>query len=167
MVDLAIEAEVPEAPAKAKPSQSDLKEDIVMVLAATNHPWDIDEAFRRRFEKRILIDLPDRDARKCLLALSLKRVKLAEDIKLDVIADQLEDYSGADITALCRDAALMSMRKAIKGKTPAEIKELNKEDIEKPVTMDDFSTAIRRCTTSIEKQEVERHKKWIKQYGSY
>ena len=109
----------------------------------------------------------DRDARKCLLALSLKRVKLAEDIKLDVIADQLEDYSGADITALCRDAALMSMRKAIKGKTPAEIKELNKEDIEKPVTMDDFSTAIQRCTTSIEKQEVERHKKWIKQYGSY
>ena len=109
----------------------------------------------------------DRDARKCLLALSLKRVKLAADIKLDVIADQLEDYSGADITALCRDAALMSMRKAIKGKTPAEIKELNKEDIEKPVTMDDFSTAIQRCTTSIEKQEVERHKKWIKQYGSY
>ena len=109
----------------------------------------------------------DRDARKCLLALSLRRVKLAEDIKLDVIADQLEDYSGADITALCRDAALMSMRKAIKGKTPAEIKELNKEDIEKPVTMDDFSTAIQRCTTSIEKQEVERHKKWIKQYGSY
>ena len=82
-----------------------------------------------------------------------------DDVDLDNIADQLENYSGADITAFCRDAALMSMRK--------EIKELSKDDIEKPVTMEDFITAIQRCTTSIQKEDVVRHEKWINQYGSY
>ena len=90
-----------------------------------------------------------------------------DDVDLDSIADQLENYSGADITSFCRDAALMSMRKVIRGKTPSEIKELSKDDIEKPVTMEDFTTAILRCTTSIQKEDVVRHEKWIKQYGSY
>ena len=109
----------------------------------------------------------DREARKNLLSLNLRRVKLDHDVDLDAIADMLDNYSGADITAFCRDAALMSMRKVIKGKTPAEIKELSKEDIEKPVTMEDFTAAIHRCTTSVQKEDLERHEKWIKQYGSY
>lgn len=99
--------------------------------------------------------------------MNLKRVKLAKDADLDVVVDMLDNYSGADITAFCRDAALMSMRKAIKGKTPAEIKELSKEDIEKPVTMEDFTTAIKRCTTSVQLEDVKRHEQWMKQYGSY
>jgi katanin p60 ATPase-containing subunit A1 len=45
---------------------------IVMVLAATNFPWDIDEALRRRLEKRIYIPLPDLDSRKQLLEINLK-----------------------------------------------------------------------------------------------
>ena len=47
--------------------------------------------------------------------------------------------SGADIMSFCRDAALMSMRKVIKDKSPEEIKLLSKNDLEKPVTMDDFN----------------------------
>ena len=109
----------------------------------------------------------DREARKNLLVLNLKRVKLAKDVDLDAVVDMLDNYSGADITAFCRDAALMSMRQAIKGKTPAEIKALNKEDIEKPVTMEDFTTAIKRCTMSVQLEDVKHHEQWIKQYGSY
>ena len=93
-------------------------------------------------------------------------VKLAEDVDLEVAVDMLDNYSGADITAVCRDAALMSMRKAIKGKTPAEIKALHKSDIEKPVTMEDFTTAIERCAMSVQLRDVKRHEQWIKQYGS-
>merc|ERR1712168_1761797 len=71
---------------------------MVMVLAATNYPWDIDEALRRRLEKRIYIPLPCSPSRAALLKINLKEVKLAEDVDLEAVAKKLEFYSGADIT---------------------------------------------------------------------
>jgi katanin p60 ATPase-containing subunit A1 len=59
---------------------------MVMVLAATNYPWDIDEALRRRLEKRIYIPLPDAESRACLLKINLKEVRLDENVNLDEIA---------------------------------------------------------------------------------
>ena len=75
---------------------------MVMVLAATNYPWDIDEALRRRLEKRIYIPLPCPMARASLLKINLKDVQIAEDLDLDEIAKNLHNYSGADITNVCR-----------------------------------------------------------------
>ncbi len=59
---------------------------LVMVLAATNFPWDIDEALRRRLEKRIYIPLPNEDGREALLKINLREVKLSEDVDLKFIA---------------------------------------------------------------------------------
>lgn len=75
---------------------------MVMVLGATNHPWDLDDAMRRRLEKRIYIPLPDLDTRKQLLEINLKEVPLDTDVDLDTIAGKLEGYSGSDITSVCR-----------------------------------------------------------------
>lgn len=75
---------------------------MVMVLGATNHPWDLDDAMRRRLEKRIYIPLPDIDTRRQLLDINLKEVKKADDVNLDFIAEKLEGYSGSDITSVCR-----------------------------------------------------------------
>ena len=69
---------------------------VVMVLAATNHPWDIDDAFRRRFEKRVLIGLPSLIARKNLLDLNLKNVSLDDSVDLEEIAKSLDAYSGKE-----------------------------------------------------------------------
>merc|ERR1711978_240917 len=124
-------------------------EKVVMVLAATNHLWDIDDAFRRRFEKRVYIKLPNAEGRKSLLDLNLKDIELDDEVDLNEISDRLDQYSGADITSLCRDAAMMSMRRMIKGKTPDEIKEMKREDLEKPVTLTDFEEAIERCQRSV------------------
>jgi katanin p60 ATPase-containing subunit A1 len=106
--------------------EDDQPEPIVMVLAATNFPWEIDEALRRRLEKRIYIPLPDLEARKELIQLNLSTIKISDDVKLDDLSEKTEGYSGADITNICRDAAMMSMRKRIKGLTPDQIKNIPK-----------------------------------------
>lgn len=77
-------------------------EKIIMVLAATNHPWDIDEAFRRRFEKRVFIGLPDDETRLGLLKLCLKGVNIDTDLDLNVVAEKLKGFSGSDITNVSR-----------------------------------------------------------------
>lgn len=74
----------------------------VLVLGATNFPWDMDDALRRRLEKRIYIPLPDQPARLSLLQNALKDVELDDDVNLEEIANRLEGYSGSDITGICR-----------------------------------------------------------------
>lgn len=75
---------------------------VVMVLAATNFPWDIDEALRRRLEKRIYIPLPSDEGREALLKINLREVKVDDSVDLGDIAGKLDGYSGADITNVCR-----------------------------------------------------------------
>ena len=151
----------------ASTADGDGGEKVVMVLAATNYPWLIDEAFRRRFEKRIYIPLPDREARKSLLKINLKSLTLDGETDLDSVADELKSYSGADITNLCRDAAMMSMRKAIKDKPLEELKQLKREDVDKPVTREDFETALLRNKKTTSDVECTKYEKWMQQYGSF
>ncbi|TNN20852.1 Katanin p60 ATPase-containing subunit A-like 1 isoform 2 [Schistosoma japonicum] len=138
----------------------------VMVLAATNFPWDIDEALRRRLEKRVYIPLPNVTARKILLQINLKEVPLAEDVDLDNIAEQLDGYSGADITNVCRDASMMSMRRAIEGLSVEQIKGLNTATLNQPTLMSDFEEAIGRVCRSVSASDVERYEKWMTEFGA-
>jgi katanin p60 ATPase-containing subunit A1 len=71
---------------------------IVMVLAATNFPWHIDEALRRRLEKRIYIPLPDLESRRELLRIHLQSIKTDADVDIDELAALIDGYSGSDIT---------------------------------------------------------------------
>ncbi|XP_049303824.1 katanin p60 ATPase-containing subunit A-like 1 isoform X2 [Bactrocera dorsalis] len=139
---------------------------IIMVLAATNHPWDIDEAFRRRFEKRIYIALPNEETRSALLKLCLKDVRLSPNLDTNLIGDQLTGYSGSDISNVCRDAAMMAMRRLIAGRSPSEIKEIRREDIDQPITIQDFKDAMERTKQSVSLDDVARFEKWMEVYGS-
>lgn len=139
---------------------------VVMVLAATNFPWDIDEALRRRLEKRIYIPLPTEEGREALLKINLREVKLAEDVGLKAIARRLGGYSGADITNVCRDASMMSMRRKIAGLKPSEIRNLNQEELDLPVTKTDFMEAIAKCNKSVSKEDLDKYEKWMDEFGS-
>uniref|UniRef100_A0A3Q3AQX3 Katanin p60 ATPase-containing subunit A1 n=1 Tax=Kryptolebias marmoratus TaxID=37003 RepID=A0A3Q3AQX3_KRYMA len=147
-------------------SENDDPSKMVMVLAATNFPWDIDEALRRRLEKRIYIPLPSIKGRVELLRINLKELELANDVDLDKIAEQMEGYSGADITNVCRDASLMAMRRRIEGLTPEEIRNLSRDEMHMPTTMEDFESTLRKVSKSVSAADLEKYEKWIEEFGS-
>jgi len=91
----------------------DLKD--VILLAATNRPDMLDPALLRsgRFGKHIEISIPDFETRKGIFKIHLKNKPLAEDVNYDKLAEALEDYTGADIQALCEEATLLTIRKNI------------------------------------------------------
>ncbi|KAK0083598.1 hypothetical protein PV325_008535 [Microctonus aethiopoides] len=147
-------------------SNSDDPSKVVMVLAATNFPWDIDEALRRRLEKRIYIPLPNDEGREALLKINLRDVKVDSSVNLSDIAKKLAGYSGADITNVCRDASMMSMRKKIAGLKPDQIRQLPKEELDLPVSASDFYEAIERCNKSVSQEDLEKYDKWMNEFGS-
>ncbi|CAI5942627.1 unnamed protein product [Closterium sp. NIES-64] len=140
---------------------------IVMVLAATNFPWDLDEALRRRLEKRIYIPLPPHDSRAALMNINLRSLELASDVDVDELAKRTDGYSGDDITNICRDASMNGMRRKIAGKTPEEIRSMTREDMNEPVTMADFEVALRKIQPSVASGDIERHERWHAEFGSY
>ena len=81
--------------------------DGILVLGATNVPWELDAAIRRRFEKRIYIPLPDKDARSYMLGLHIGDTPntLAEE-DFERIGGGTEGMSGSDISVLVRDALM-------------------------------------------------------------
>ncbi|CAL9691741.1 unnamed protein product [Knipowitschia caucasica] len=139
---------------------------MVMVLAATNFPWDIDEALRRRLEKRIYIPLPSAKGRVELLKINLKELELSGDVDMEKIATKMEGYSGADITNVCRDASLMSMRRRIEGLSPEQIRNISRDEMQMPTTMEDFETALRKVSKSVSAADLDKYETWIQEFGS-
>uniref|UniRef100_A0A672HG33 Katanin p60 ATPase-containing subunit A-like 1 n=1 Tax=Salarias fasciatus TaxID=181472 RepID=A0A672HG33_SALFA len=147
-------------------SENDDPSKMVMVLAATNFPWDIDEALRRRLEKRIYIPLPTAVGRVELLKINLREVEVAADVDLDLIAEKIEGYSGADITNVCRDASMMAMRRRIQGLSPEEIRALSKDELQMPVTMEDFTLTLKKISKSVSAADLEKYEAWMAEFGS-
>ncbi|CAH8466946.1 unnamed protein product [Schistosoma rodhaini] len=119
----------------------------------------------RRVKSELLVQM-DVIARKTLLQINLKDVPLAEDVDLERIAEQLDGYSGADITNVCRDASMMSMRRAIEGLSVEQIKGLNTATLNQPTRMADFEEAVGRVCRSVSASDVERYEKWMTEFGA-
>ncbi|KAI9221445.1 P-loop containing nucleoside triphosphate hydrolase protein [Blastocladiella britannica] len=160
------------APADARAGTDDSEqqqkapEPMVMVLAATNFPWLIDEALRRRLEKRIYIPLPDDACRRQLLEINLKGLKVDASVDLHALSQKLAGFSGADVTTLCRDAALMSMRRRIKGLRPEEIKALPPDELDAPLTAEDLNHAASKMSPSVSQGDVQKYVDWMAEFGS-
>lgn len=84
----------------------------VIVLAATNRPDVLDPALLRpgRFDRQVVLDLPDIKGRRQILEVHAKNVRLSDEVNLDVIAQSTPGFSGADLANLCNEAALLAAR---------------------------------------------------------
>ncbi len=87
----------------------------VVVIAATNRKDDIDEALRRpgRFDREIEIGVPNKNGRKEILQIHTRNMPLAKDVDLDEIASKTHGYVGADLGALCKEAAMTTLRRVL------------------------------------------------------
>ena len=84
----------------------------ILVLGATNIPWGLDPAVRRRFQKKIYIGLPEVDARRVMFQLNLgKTANTLTEEQFDDLAERTEGYSGSDIATLTQDAIYEPIRK--------------------------------------------------------
>lgn len=101
-----------------------------------------------------------------LLYLLLYR-QIAADVNIDDVARRTEGYSGDDLTNVCRDASMNGMRRKIAGKTRDEIKNMSKDEIAKdPVAMCDFVEALAKVQKSVSPADIEKHEKWMAEFGS-
>ncbi len=87
----------------------------VIVIAATNLPGALDPALRRpgRFDREISIPIPDQNARLTILEVHSRGMPLSEDVNLNKLAEITHGFVGADLQALCRESAMLCLRKAI------------------------------------------------------
>ena len=117
----------------------------VIVIGATNRPEAVDPALRRpgRFDREIEIGVPDKRARKEILQVHTRNMPLSKDVDLNEIAELTHGFTGADIAALCREAAMHRLRRILpkidleKETIPAEILE------NLTVTREDFLEALK------------------------
>ncbi len=109
----------------------------VIVLAATNQPEVLDAALLRpgRFDRQVLVDRPDLSGRKTILEIYTKKVKLADSIDLDSIAQATSGFAGADLANMVNEAALLAARAK-----------------RKSVEQQDLSEAIERVVAGLEKK---------------
>lgn len=84
----------------------------LIVMAATNRPDVLDQALLRpgRFDRRVTLELPDRNDREAILAVHIKSKPLAEDVNLKVIAERTPGFSGADLYSLMNEGAILAAR---------------------------------------------------------
>jgi len=130
----------------------------VIVIGATNRPNALDPALRRpgRFDREIEIGIPDRNARREILQIHTRGMPLAEDVDLDRLAEITKGYTGADLAALCREAAMKAIRRILPSIDFSE-ERIPPEILDKlVVTMKDFLDAFKEITpTALREIEIE------------
>jgi len=133
----------------------------LLCIGATNRPHELDDAARRRFVKRLYIPLPETSDREILLRTLLKKNShslSSEDIQR--LAEDTDGYSGADLKALCTDAALGPIRQLGARALMIDIKDVP------PISYRHFRQALRGMNPSVAQSDLEIYLKWNDTYGS-
>ncbi|MFX0134884.1 MAG: AAA family ATPase [Candidatus Hodarchaeota archaeon] len=132
----------------------------IVILGATNRPWEIDSAFRRRFEKRIHVGMPEFEARVVIFKLHTKGVELAVDINFEKLANLTDNFSGSDIALICRESIMKPIRELdISGN-------LIETENPRPVNQKDFLESLQYIKSSVAKNELKKYEDWGNEFGT-
>ncbi|KAI8819597.1 P-loop containing nucleoside triphosphate hydrolase protein [Fimicolochytrium jonesii] len=162
----------------------------LVIVGATNRPFDLDDAILRRMPRRIMVDLPKQPQRHAILSLHLRGEHLSPTLDLDRLARRTEKYSGSDLKNLCVAAALARIRDAVGGdegleklvrvsggggesdplKMPEEevvVQGRPSDEKLPPLSNEHFETALKQVAPSLtdEMQTLVELKKWDERYG--
>ncbi|XP_057972333.1 uncharacterized protein LOC131160549 isoform X2 [Malania oleifera] len=148
----------------------------VLVLAATNRPFDLDEAVIRRLTRRLMVNLPDAPNRAKILKVILAKEELSSDVDLDAVASMTDGYSGSDLKNLCVTAAHRPIREILEKEKKERATAITEgrpapplsgsADI-RPLNMDDFKFAHERVCASVssESANMTELQQWNELYG--
>ena len=125
------------------------------VIGATNKPWDLDWPFIRRFQKRIMVPLPDYAARLHLLKLYTENLNLSSKIDLDEFARLTGGFSGSDIRDICQSAHLRVI-----GELFDSGKASDKDAKPRPLSMDDFKGILADRKPSVSPRVISTYNEW-------
>ncbi|MBA0741510.1 hypothetical protein Gogos_014659 [Gossypium gossypioides] len=148
----------------------------VLVLAATNRPFDLDEAVIRRLPRRLMINLPDAPNREKILRVILAKEDLSPNVDLATIANMTDGYSGSDLKNLCVTAAhcpireILEREKKERASAAAENRPAptlySSADV-RPLKMDDFKYAHEQVCASVSSESTNMNEllQWNELYG--
>ena len=131
----------------------------VYVIGATNKPWDLDWPFIRRFQKRILVPLPDHHTRLMMLKLYISNLQIAQDVDLHELARLSEGFSGSDIRDVCQSAQLKLI-----GEFFESGKAMDKEAKPRSLTMNDFRQILEDRKPSVSLDMLSLYNRWFEAF---
>ncbi|KAF4562451.1 AAA ATPase family protein [Pleurotus pulmonarius] len=166
----------------------------VLVLGATNIPWQLDNAIKRRFEKRIYIPLPGPEARRRMFELHVGSTpcELTKE-EYRILGDKTEGYSGSDISVVVRDALMQPVRKVISAThfkripwpdapetikwtpcSPGDPDAVEKswtdvasdELVEPPLRLPDFLKSLASVRPTVTEADIKKHQEWTAESGN-
>lgn len=133
----------------------------VLILGATNLPWSIDEAARRRFMRRQYIPLPEAETRRAQVSrlLHYQNHTLTEE-DLDELMRLTDGFSGSDITALAKDSAMGPLRLL------GDLLLLTATENIRAINLDDFKKSLAYIRPSVSQEGISEYEKWAEKFGS-
>ena len=142
----------------------------IMTVAATNVPWELDQAILSRFEKRIYIGLPDAETRRKIINIHTTGKGYQVEESLDNIVDSTDGFSGRDLFYLCSEAIRNMLRRTNRG--IMEDKDRVIGGSEKvtyrvnPITKQDFDAALSKIKPAVNEEMSKKYYKWKEEYAN-
>ena len=135
-------------------------DELLVTIGATNTPWDIDAAMRRRFERRVYVTLPAREAREVMFSIHTKGIPMGTDVDFKALAEITGGYTAADIALVCRESLMQPIREL---DAEGALTDMSVQ-VRAPKAVD-FHNAMMHIRPSVAPDELARYDEWRDKFG--